>query len=67
MFGAANQRLALGEYLAQLEESCQTKESERVDLEIKLSQVKENLKKSLAGGALGSPVETKPLGKVQKQ
>ncbi|KAM9470264.1 actin filament-associated protein 1-like 1 isoform 2-T2 [Clarias gariepinus] len=59
----ANQRLALGEYLAQLEESCQTKESERVDLEIKLSQVKENLKKSLAGGALGSPVETKPLGK----
>ncbi|KAF5899928.1 actin filament-associated protein 1-like 1 isoform X1, partial [Clarias magur] len=56
----ANQRLALGEYLAQLEESCQTKESERVDLEIKLGQVKENLKKSLAGGALGAPVETKP-------
>ncbi|MCI4379905.1 hypothetical protein PGIGA_G00233830 [Pangasianodon gigas] len=57
------QRLALEERVAQLEESCQIKEGERVDLELKLTQVKENLKKSLAGGALGAPVETKPLGK----
>ncbi|XP_060783661.1 actin filament-associated protein 1-like 1 isoform X2 [Neoarius graeffei] len=57
------QRLALEEHVAQLEESCQTKEGQRVDLELKLTQVKENLKKSLAGGALGAPVETKPLGK----
>ncbi|XP_060783664.1 actin filament-associated protein 1-like 1 isoform X4 [Neoarius graeffei] len=55
------QRLALEEHVAQLEESCQTKEGQRVDLELKLTQVKENLKKSLAGGALGAPVETKPL------
>ncbi|KAI4880145.1 hypothetical protein NFI96_031169 [Prochilodus magdalenae] len=57
------QRLALEERVAQLEESCRLKEGERVDLELKLTQVKENLKKSLAGGALGAPVETKPLSK----
>lgn len=66
MFGADKQRLALEECVAQLEKSCQIKESERVDLELKLTQVKENLKKSLAGGALGASVETKPLGKVWK-
>lgn len=33
------------------------KEGERVDLELKLTQVKENLKKSLAGGELGAPTE----------
>lgn len=52
--------------MTQLEESCQIKEGECVELELKLTQVKENLKKSLAGGTLGAPVETKPLGKVQK-
>ncbi|KAK3536117.1 hypothetical protein QTP70_029350 [Hemibagrus guttatus] len=57
------QRMTLEECVAQLEESCQIKERERVDLELKLTQVKENLRKSLAGGALGAPVDTKPSGK----
>lgn len=52
--------------MARLEERCQIKEAERVDLELKLTQVKENLKKSLAGGALGAPVASHPLAKVQK-
>ncbi|XP_028316158.1 actin filament-associated protein 1-like 1 isoform X2 [Gouania willdenowi] len=50
----------LDERLAQLEEACRVKEAERVDLELRLTQVKENLKKSLAGGALMASVETKP-------
>lgn len=58
------QRLVLEEHVAVLEESCRVKESERVDLELKLTQVKENLKKSLAGGALGAPSESKPTNKV---
>ncbi|KAG9272731.1 actin filament-associated protein 1-like 1 isoform X1 [Astyanax mexicanus] len=58
------QKLVLEERVAQLEESCRLKEGERVDLELKLTEVKENLKKSLAGGALGAPVENgKPSGK----
>lgn len=65
VFGADKQRLALEECVAQLEERCQIKESERVDLELKLTQVKENLKKSLAGGAVGAPVAPQLLGKVQ--
>lgn len=40
------------------------KEGERVDRELKLTQVKENLKKSLAGGELGAPTESKPTNKV---
>ncbi|XP_065128231.1 actin filament-associated protein 1-like 1 isoform X2 [Paramisgurnus dabryanus] len=60
------QKLALEEYVAQLEERCRVKEGERVDLELKLTQVKENLKKSLSGGALGSPAESKPTSKTQK-
>lgn len=35
-----------------------------MDLELRLTQVQENLKKSLAGGALGAPVEAKPPFKV---
>ncbi|XP_029021610.1 actin filament-associated protein 1-like 1 isoform X3 [Betta splendens] len=50
----------LNKRLSQLEEACRAKEAERVDLELRLTQVKENLKKSLAGGALGAPVEAKP-------
>uniref|UniRef100_W5KIU4 Actin filament-associated protein 1-like 1 n=1 Tax=Astyanax mexicanus TaxID=7994 RepID=W5KIU4_ASTMX len=62
--GASKQKLVLEERVAQLEESCRLKEGERVDLELKLTEVKENLKKSLAGGALGAPVENgKPSGK----
>ncbi|XP_066505563.1 actin filament-associated protein 1-like 1 isoform X2 [Hoplias malabaricus] len=64
MKGASDkQRMILEERVSQLEEKCRLKEGERVDLELKLTQVKENLKKSLAGGALGAPVETKPLNK----
>ncbi|XP_026213195.1 actin filament-associated protein 1-like 1 isoform X2 [Anabas testudineus] len=49
----------LNKRVSQLEEACRAKESERVDLELRLTQVKENLKKSLAGGAMGAPVEAK--------
>ncbi|KPP66340.1 actin filament-associated protein 1-like 1-like [Scleropages formosus] len=55
---------ALEQRLAHLEESCREKEGERVDLELRLTEVKENLKKSLAGGMLGAPVESKPTRKV---
>ncbi|XP_042159258.1 actin filament-associated protein 1-like 1 isoform X1 [Oncorhynchus tshawytscha] len=58
------QRSSLSEHVSQLEEACQGKESERVDLELRLTQVKDNLQKSLAGGALGAPGESKPSSKV---
>lgn len=51
--------------VAALEESCRGKEAERVDLELRLTEVKENLKKSLAGGVLGAPAENKPTNKAQ--
>uniref|UniRef100_A0A672MM20 Actin filament-associated protein 1-like 1 n=1 Tax=Sinocyclocheilus grahami TaxID=75366 RepID=A0A672MM20_SINGR len=60
------QKLALEERVAQLEDSCRVKGGERVDLELKLTQVKENLKKSLAGGELGAPTESKPANKTQR-
>uniref|UniRef100_A0A8C1UUM0 Actin filament-associated protein 1-like 1 n=1 Tax=Cyprinus carpio TaxID=7962 RepID=A0A8C1UUM0_CYPCA len=67
MKGATDkQKLALEERVARLEDSCRVKEGERVDLELKLTQVKENLKKSLAGGDLGAPTETKPTNKTQR-
>lgn len=50
----------LNKRVAELEEACRAKEAARVDLELQLTQVQENLKKSLAGGVLGAPVETKP-------
>lgn len=58
------QKLALEKNVAELEETCRVKERERVDLELKLTQVKENLKKSLAGGSLGAASESKPSNKV---
>ncbi|XP_045573882.1 actin filament-associated protein 1-like 1 isoform X2 [Salmo salar] len=58
------QRGALSERVSQLEKACRGKESERVDLELCLTQVKDNLQKSLAGGALGAPGESKPSSKV---
>ncbi|KAK6298079.1 hypothetical protein J4Q44_G00311340 [Coregonus suidteri] len=58
------QRGSLSERVSQLEEACRGKESERVDLELRLTQAKDNLKKSLAGGALGAPGESKPSSKV---
>ncbi|MEQ2181556.1 hypothetical protein GOODEAATRI_012790 [Goodea atripinnis] len=54
----------LKKHVSQLDEACRGKEAERVDLELRLTQVKENLKKSLAGGALGAPVEAKVPVKV---
>ncbi|XP_051913698.1 actin filament-associated protein 1-like 1 isoform X1 [Hippocampus zosterae] len=57
----------LNQRVSQLEEACRAKEAARVDLELRLSQVKENLKKSLAGGALGAPVETVPPAKGSRK
>uniref|UniRef100_A0A3P9HF51 Actin filament-associated protein 1 n=1 Tax=Oryzias latipes TaxID=8090 RepID=A0A3P9HF51_ORYLA len=54
-----NRKLFLETRVSELEEACRAKEAERVDLELRLTQVKENLKKSQAGGALGAPVEAK--------
>ncbi|XP_035506193.2 actin filament-associated protein 1-like 1 isoform X4 [Scophthalmus maximus] len=51
---------SLNKRVSHLEEACRAKEAERVDLELRLTQVTENLKKSQAGGALGAPVEAKP-------
>uniref|UniRef100_A0A8C2F6T1 Actin filament-associated protein 1-like 1 n=1 Tax=Cyprinus carpio TaxID=7962 RepID=A0A8C2F6T1_CYPCA len=60
------QQKAMEQHLAQLEESCRQKEAERVDLELRLMEVKEKLKKSLTGGMLGAPVESKPTIKVHE-
>lgn len=62
--GAEKRKLSLSKRVTHLEEACRAKEAERVDLELRLTQVKENLKKSQAGGALGAPVEAKPPAKV---
>uniref|UniRef100_H3A751 Actin filament-associated protein 1-like 1 n=1 Tax=Latimeria chalumnae TaxID=7897 RepID=H3A751_LATCH len=52
---------ALEEKISVLDEKCKLKEKERVDLELILTEVKENLKKSLAGGpALGLAADNKP-------
>ncbi|XP_029502379.1 actin filament-associated protein 1-like 1b isoform X4 [Oncorhynchus nerka] len=59
------QQKQLEKRFAQLEENCRAKEGERVDLELRLTEVKENLKKSLAGGVLGPPTESKPPRKAQ--
>uniref|UniRef100_A0A663MRP0 Actin filament-associated protein 1-like 1 n=1 Tax=Athene cunicularia TaxID=194338 RepID=A0A663MRP0_ATHCN len=50
----------LEQRVAVLEEQCRQKEERRVDLELKLTEVKEQLKQSLAGGpALGLAVTSK--------
>ncbi|XP_034461900.1 actin filament-associated protein 1-like 1b isoform X1 [Hippoglossus hippoglossus] len=56
---------ALEQRLAVLETLCKQKEEERVELELRLTEVKENLKKSLARGALGPPTDTKFSVKAQ--
>ncbi|KAM4677294.1 actin filament-associated protein 1-like 1 [Discoglossus pictus] len=54
------QQLQLEERLAAVEEQCKNNETLRVELELQLSEVKENLKKSLAGGpSLGLSVTGK--------
>lgn len=50
--------------LAELDALCRQKEEERVELELQLTEVKENLKKSLASGALGPPTDTRIIVKV---
>ncbi|XP_066429424.1 actin filament-associated protein 1 isoform X1 [Eleutherodactylus coqui] len=50
----------LEDKLKKLEEECKLKESERVNLELELTEVKENLKKAMAGGiTLGLAIEPK--------
>uniref|UniRef100_A0A3B3BL88 Actin filament-associated protein 1-like 1 n=1 Tax=Oryzias melastigma TaxID=30732 RepID=A0A3B3BL88_ORYME len=50
--------------LAELETLCKEKEEERVELELRLTEVKENLKKSLARGALTPPTNADICPKV---
>ncbi|NWX95414.1 AF1L1 protein, partial [Nothoprocta ornata] len=57
---AGQQLQELEQRVAELEERCRHKEQRRVDLELKLGEVKERLKQSLAGGpALGLAVTGK--------
>lgn len=49
----------LDQRLARLETLCKQKEEDRVELELKLTEVKDNLKKSLARGSTGPPTEKK--------
>ncbi|KAL8194316.1 UNVERIFIED_CONTAM: Actin filament-associated protein 1 [Gekko kuhli] len=52
--------IILEDKLKKLEEECKVKESERVSLELELTELKENLKKALAGGiTLGLAIEPK--------
>lgn len=51
-------QLILEEKLKTLEEECKQKETERVNLELELTEVKESLRKALAGGiTLGLAIE----------
>lgn len=53
-------QVILEDKLKKLEEECKTKEAERVNLELELTEVKESLKKALAGGiTLGLAIEPK--------
>lgn len=50
--------MALEDKLKRLEEECKQREAERVSLELELTEVKESLKKALAGGVtLGLAIE----------
>ena len=50
--------MILEEKLKKLEEECKLKETERVNLELELTEVKESLRKALAGGiTLGLAIE----------
>lgn len=51
-------QLILEEKLKTLEDECKQKETERVNLELELTEVKESLRKALAGGiTLGLAIE----------
>lgn len=50
--------MVLEEKLKKLEEECKQKEAERVELELELTELKESLRKALAGGVtLGLAIE----------
>ncbi|KAJ1114428.1 hypothetical protein NDU88_002665 [Pleurodeles waltl] len=72
-FGFGKKQQQLEERVAALEEQCKQREGRRVDLELQHTAVKENLKKSLAGGpSLGLAVTSKTdsvtsTGKKQQQ
>lgn len=52
--------MVLEDKLRKLEEECKLREAERVSLELELTEVKESLKKALAGGVtLGLAIEPK--------
>nr|XP_057943060.1 actin filament-associated protein 1-like 1 isoform X2 [Doryrhamphus excisus] len=51
--------------LAQLEALCKQKEEERVELELRLTEVKDNLNKSLARGQLAPPTNATVSAKTQ--
>lgn len=57
----------LNKRVSELDEACRVKEAERVDLELRLTQVKENLQKSLEGGAMAAPGQTKPPVKASNK
>lgn len=60
LFSGRKTLIVLEDKLKKLEEECKLKESERVTLELELTEVKENLKKALAGGiTLGLAIEPK--------
>ncbi|XP_069832505.1 actin filament-associated protein 1 isoform X2 [Dendropsophus ebraccatus] len=53
-------QVMLEDKFKKLEEECKVKETERVNLELELTEVKENLKKAMAGGiTLGLAIEPK--------
>ncbi|XP_032806526.2 actin filament-associated protein 1-like isoform X5 [Petromyzon marinus] len=62
--GGGKQRLGrLEERLHKLEDECRTREQERVELELKITEVKESLKKAQAGGpSLGITIDPKVVG-----
>lgn len=61
---ADRRKAFLNKRVFELEEACRAKEAERVDLELRLTEVKDNLKKSQAGSALGASKEATPPDKV---
>ncbi|XP_078455448.1 actin filament-associated protein 1-like isoform X4 [Lampetra planeri] len=62
--GGGKQRLGrLEERLHKLEDECRMREQERVELELKITEVKESLKKAQAGGpSLGITIDPKVVG-----
>ncbi|XP_034399905.1 actin filament-associated protein 1-like 1 isoform X4 [Cyclopterus lumpus] len=60
-------KFSLNKRVSQLEDDCRAKEAQRVDLELRLTRVQENLTISLAGGALGAPSEAKPPVKASSK